>query len=117
MNEQGAIRKLSRAISNLAFGVIELPFSMDETNSRHGNSSSFSYGIVNGVGRSLARIGSGVYDLLTFPVPTNHGTYASILPPAVPWVQGGYEEFPPELGFESRMRYTRSQSTGYSRMP
>jgi hypothetical protein len=30
-----------------------------------------------------------------------------------PWIHGGYEEFPPELGFQSRFSYIRDYSSGY----
>lgn len=116
MQDQNAIRKLSRGLSNLTFGATELPSTYESISRRHGNAAGFSYGLISGLGRTLARLGSGVYDIVTFPIPTNRGSYAPILPSATPWVQNGFEEFPPELGFESRLNYVRSGG-GYSRLP
>ncbi len=54
------------------------------------------------------RMGAGFYEVVTFPAPTYRKSYAPALPSVAPWVQGGFEEFPPELGFESRFNYCRS---------
>ncbi len=116
MHDQNAMRKLSRGLSNVTFGLTEIPVTMDSINERHGNSAAFSYGVVSGLGRTLARLGAGLYDIITFPVPSYRGSYAAILPSLTPWVQNGFEEFPPELGFESRFDYVRHQG-GYSRLP
>lgn len=105
MNEQGPTRKLGRAISNILFGVTELPQSFTQMNDREGNAAAWSYGVVRGVGRTAARIGSGVYEFVTFPFPTNRGSYRPVLKSNIPWIHGGYEEFPPELGWNTRKRY------------
>lgn len=115
MNGQNALNKLSRSLSNLVFGFTEIPATISEMNDRHGNSG-LMHGVVFGVGRTIARLGVGVYEFTTFPAPTYRGSFASPLPSVVPWVQGGYEELPPELGFESRFNYGRS-TLGYSRLP
>jgi putative exosortase-associated protein (TIGR04073 family) len=105
--DHGPIRKLSRGLSNLMFGSTEVIITLDSKNSLHGNSGMV-YGLVSGLGRTLMRIGAGFYEVVTFPAPTFRQSYAPLLPSTVPWVQGGYEEFPPELGFESRFNYNRS---------
>ncbi|MCA1660269.1 MAG: hypothetical protein LC642_07010, partial [Verrucomicrobiaceae bacterium] len=51
-NEYGPTRKLGRGISNVVFGVAELPVSIARVNSREGNSAAAGYGVVRGVGRS-----------------------------------------------------------------
>lgn len=116
MHDQNAMRKLSRGLANVSFGITELPATIEAMNERHGNAAACSYGIVSGVSRTLARLGVGLYDIITFPVPSYRGSYAPVLPSVSPWVQNGFEEFPPELGFESRLRYARAQG-GYSRLP
>ena len=116
MQDQNPIRKLSRGLSNVVFGLTEVPATMDVMNQRSGNSAAFSQGLVSGLGRTLARLGAGIYDIVTFPVPSNQGSFRSVLPAATPWVQNGFEEFPPELGFESRFDYSRAQGP-YSRLP
>lgn len=105
MNEQGPTRKLGRAISNMAFGITELPVTLCQINDREGNSAAAGYGLVRGVGRSIARIGAGVWEFVTFPFPTNKGSYRPALKSNIPWIHGGYEEFPPELGWNARKRY------------
>jgi putative exosortase-associated protein (TIGR04073 family) len=105
--DHGPIRKLSRGLSNLAFGSTELFVTADYKNQLHGNSGMV-YGIVSGLGRTLMRIGAGFYEVATFPAPSFRQSYAPALPSVAPWVQGGFEEFPPELGFESRFNYCRS---------
>lgn len=113
--DHGPIRKLSRGLANLAFGASEIYVTADNKNQTHGNSG-LVYGLIYGVSRTLVRMGAGFYEVLTFPAPTHRKSYAPALPSTTPWVQGGYEEFPPELGFESRFNYCRSDGPT-TRMP
>ncbi len=112
MNEQGPARKLGRAISNLAFGLSELPSSITLINDRDGNAAAATYGIVKGLNRTAFRLGAGVYELLTFPFPTYRSSYRPPYKSNVPWIHSGFEEFPPELGWQTRRQYVRS-SYGY----
>jgi putative exosortase-associated protein (TIGR04073 family) len=105
MNDQGPTRKLGRAIGNMVFGITEFPVTLCQINDREGNSAAGSYGVVRGVGRVFARFGAGVYEFVTFPFPTTRGSYRPVLKSNIPWIHGGYEEFPPELGWNSRKRY------------
>ena len=107
MNDMGPTRKLGRGLSNILYGATELPNSMSTMNEREGNAAAFSYGVVRGVGRTLFRVSMGVYEVATFPF-TYNGTYKAPYLSNIPWIQGGYQEFPPELGFETRYRYVRS---------
>lgn len=111
MNDQGPTRKLGRGLANIAFGVTEITSAACEINEREGNSAAFSYGVVRGVGRFLARIGYGVYEVTTFPFPTTMSSYRPPYRSNIPWIHGGFEEFPPELGFQTRYRYSRLYST------
>lgn len=106
-SEQSPTRKLGRGLGNIAFGASELPVTLGETNTYEGNSAAWSYGFVRGLGRGLARIGVGVWEVATWPFPLNKGKYTPTLRSEVPWIYSGYQEFPPELGFETRYRYTR----------
>ncbi len=108
MNDHGPTRKLGRGIANVAFAAVELSINPTEINEREGNAAGFSYGVVKGVGRFFFRIGMGVYDIATFPIPTYKGSYRPPYKLDPPWIHGGYEEFPPELGFESRYDYVRT---------
>ncbi len=106
-NDYGPTRKLGRGLSNLVFGIAELPATIANINVREGNSSAAGYGVVRGLGRSYMRIHSGLFEFLTFPFPTTRRTYYPLLPSDVPYIHAGYPEFPPELGNESKYPYIR----------
>lgn len=108
MNDYGPTRKLGRGLSNVLWGVTELVQNPNEINQREGNSAAWSYGPVKGVGRFLVRMHFGFYEILTFPFPTTRGSYRVPYRSNIPWIHGGYEEFPPELGFETRWNYSRT---------
>ncbi|RFC42726.1 MAG: hypothetical protein DVB28_001751 [Verrucomicrobia bacterium] len=116
MLRQGPIRKLGRGVANMTSGITEVYDSMDQVNETDGNAAFLSFGLIRGVARTLTRFGVGVYEVVTFPFPTTRGSYDPVLRLPTPWVHGGYEEFPPELGFETRFDYCRIQ-TGVTRMP
>ena len=105
MNDRGPTRKLGRALGNILYGFAEFPQTVANINTLEGNNSAASYGIVKGLGRTFTRIGSGVYEFVTFPFPTYKGSFRSPLRKKIPWINGGYEDMPPELGFQSRRRY------------
>ena len=106
-NDYGPTRKLGRGIGNFLYGSSELPVSVCNVNKEEGNSAAASYGIVRGLGRSTARHFTGLYEIFTFAAPTHHNSFRPVLPSDVPWIHGGYSEFPPELGFESKHTYCR----------
>ena len=106
-SDYGATRKLGRGLGNIAFGITEIPFQMSLINDLDGNSAAFSYGLVRGVGRVFSRLGFGVYEVALFPFPTHNGTYYPPYRSDIPWINSGYSEFPPELGFETRYDYGR----------
>jgi putative exosortase-associated protein (TIGR04073 family) len=108
VNDQGPTRKLSRGIANIFFSSTELLQQPMLMNEREGNPAAWTYGIVKGGGRVIARVGWGIYDVLTFPFPTNRGSYKQPFKSNIPWIHGGMEEFPPELGWETRYHYVRS---------
>jgi len=112
-SDQGPTRKLGRGLGNIAFGITEIPDSMESVNYADGNAAAWSYGIVRGVGRFLARAGYGVYEVALFPFPTKNGTYYPPYKSDIPWINSGYAEFPPELGFDTRYDYSRT----YQRSP
>lgn len=113
MNDEGPTRKLGRGIANIAFGVTEITNTACAINDREGNSAGFSYGVVKGFGRFFGRLGFGVYEVVTFPFPVSRGSYAPPYRSNIPWINGGYEEFPPELGFGSRYSYSRNYEGSY----
>ena len=101
-NDYGPTRKLGRGLSNLLFGIAELPATIAKTNEREGNSAAAGYGVARGLGRSSMRVQAGVFEFLTFPFPTTRRTYYPLLPSDIPYIHAGYQEFPPELGNESK---------------
>lgn len=114
-SQHTSMRKLGRGISNILYGVLELPEQMVRKGDQHGRKAGWSYGIVDGTSKSLRRFGYGVYEIFTFYCPTYHGTYK---PPYAKcgqdWrvemnPQDGLSEFPPELGFETYFRNARTQ--------
>ena len=106
-NDYGPTRKLGRGLSNTVFGIAELPVQIARVNEREGNSSAFGYGLVRGLGRSYMRFHAGLFEMFSFPFPVNQGTYHPILPGHIRHIHNGYEEFPPELGNESKYPYVR----------
>ena len=104
----GPTRKLGRGLSNLVFGISELPVTIARTNEREGNPAAAGYGVVRGLGRSCMRFQSGLFEFLTFPFPTVRRTYCPLLPDEIPFIHSGYQEFPPELGNESKYPYVRT---------
>ena len=111
MNDYGPTRKLGRGLANIFSGATEITHSASEINEREGNSAAFSYGVIKGFGRFFARFGYGVYEVATFPFPTTMSSYRPPYKSNIPWIHGGYEEFPPELGFHTRYRYVRAYYT------
>ena len=107
-SDYGPTRKLGRGIGNIAFGASEIIDQMTAVNYSEGNSAAFSYGLVKGVGRFFARLGYGVYEVALFPFPTQHGTYYPPYRSDIPWINSGYQEFPPELGFDTKYNYSRT---------
>jgi putative exosortase-associated protein (TIGR04073 family) len=106
-SDYGPTRKLGRGLSNLVFGIAELPATIAKINECEGNSAAAGYGVVRGLGRSYMRFQSGLFESLTFPFPTTRRTYYPFLPSDIPFIHKGYQEFPPELGNESKYPYVR----------
>ena len=106
-NDYGPTRKLGRGLANLFMAPTEISVSMATVNTNEGNSAAASYGLLRGVGRTGVRHIAGLIEVLTFPIPWRHASYAPLLPPEIPYIHAGYSEFPPELGNESKYNYVR----------
>jgi len=108
-------RKLGRAISNIVYGLAEIPEQIVRKNDKYGHNAGYSYGVVDGTNRALRRLGYGFYELFTFTCPTYRGTFKQ------PYercgednriemnVHDGLSEFPPELGAENYFSHCRTQ--------
>src|SRR4029077_6753102 len=77
-NDYGPTRKLGRGLSNVAFGIAELPGQIARVNEREGNSAALGYGLVRGLGRTYMRFHAGLWEMFSFPFPVNQGTYYPI---------------------------------------
>jgi len=106
-NDFGPTRKFSRGLANFAFGWVEIISQPSEINFFEGNAAAVTYGGTRGFTRTCFRMGAGIWEMISFPFATNRGTYKPPYRSNIPWIHGGYEEFPPELGFESHYRYCR----------
>ena len=104
-------RKLARGIANLAYGPGEILSYHTRSLESEGNVGASIIGPVEGTKRALVRVGYGIFDVATFPVPLYKGTYR---PPYYrkqridPWF--GYDEFSPVLGISGSAAYSRTQS-------
>ena len=107
ISNQGPTRKLGRGFGNVLYAITDWQQSISEANDTEG-SSAVAFGFVRGAGRFFARTGVGLYEMATFPFPLNKGKYTPTLRNDIPWIHSGYEEFPPELGWESRYNYARN---------
>lgn len=103
-------RKLARGLANLAYGPGEIFSYHARSLQTEGNVGASMIGPIEGGRRCLVRIGYGLFDVLTFPVPCYKGTYR---PPYYvkqridPWY--GYDEFSPQLGITAQSTYSRIQ--------
>ncbi len=63
--------KIGRSLSNIVLGLTTTPeYILDNHNNGEIVATT-----VTGLGRGLKRVGFGVFELVTFFAPTNHGTY------------------------------------------
>src|SRR5580692_6589591 len=74
-NDYGPTRKLGRGLANILYAGAELIQTPTAMNEREGNAAAWSYGGVKAIGRFFFRIGAGVFEVVTFPFPTNKGSY------------------------------------------
>jgi len=83
-----ALRKLGRGVSNLLFGIVEVPNQITKTTAEHQGAGGVTYGLGKGLYRWFEREGVGVYEIVTFPVPVPHG-YKPVMQPE--WPNEDYE--------------------------
>ena len=63
------VRKLSRGIVNVAFGALEIPMCIIDTNTEEGGIAAVVYGTLKGVTRCVGREVVGVLEIVTFLMP------------------------------------------------
>lgn len=108
-SQQTRVHKLGRGISNVLYGITELPVRMMHVNRMEGNTAAFGNGIVEGTYRSAVRIGWGVFEIVSFPVRTHKNSFRAPYQNIEYDPYNGYSEFPPEIGFQSKYYYARTQ--------
>jgi putative exosortase-associated protein (TIGR04073 family) len=106
--DYGPTRKPARGVANIFLGGTEIPVTIGRVNEEEGNATAATYGVVEGTGRAFARLGVGFYEALLWPIPVYKGAYDPVLRSDIRWIHGGYSEFPPELGNETKYPYTRN---------
>jgi len=103
-------RKLARAVANIAYGTTEYPTAWSRSLRQDGSSAAISTMVVEGSVRSVTRLGYGIFELVTFPVPAYKDSYR---PPYYLKdhmdLEKGYSEFPPQIGFSAESNYCREQ--------
>ena len=82
-SNQNALRKLGRGVSNLLFGIVEVPNQFTKTTSENGGAAGVTYGIGKGIVRWVCREAVGGYEIVTFPVPVPRG-YKPVMRPEFP---------------------------------
>lgn len=71
---QDPLRKLGRGVTNMALCWWELPTHIQSAGKEAGVAAALSYGILKGLGRTVLRMASGIYETVTFlvPIPKNY---------------------------------------------
>ena len=104
-------RKLSRGLGNMVFSPMEYATRWRYTNAESGPLAAISDAAIEGSKRSVVRLVTGAYEILTFPFPSWKLTYR---PPFYrkEYVDNwwGYTEFSPDLGGGAHVDYSRSVS-------
>lgn len=77
-----ALTKLGRGVSNVLLGWAEIPVTFDEK-LKLGRSFGYLIGVapVLGTARAIIRTGTGVYEMVTFPVDVPDKNYEAIIEP------------------------------------
>ncbi|MBI2884735.1 MAG: exosortase system-associated protein, TIGR04073 family [Candidatus Omnitrophica bacterium] len=74
------VRKLGRGLANAGGGVLEIPVNIYAMNQERGPVAAMSWGLLIGLGRTIARTVVGVAEIVTFPFPIPQG-YEPIMQP------------------------------------
>lgn len=102
------VTKLGRGLGNIVFGVTEIPDTMKRVQRLEGTNAAWSAGLANGTWRTIKRVGYGVVETVTFPVPTYKGGYRQPYKRGELYPNSGMKEYSPELGFQTETTYSRS---------
>ena len=109
-SQQTRVHKLGRGISNVLYGITELPMRVLQVNKEDGNNAAAGVGILEGAHRSATRVAYGVFEILTFSVKTYKNSFKASYQNIEYDPSNGYSEFSPEIGFQSKFNYGRKQN-------
>jgi len=84
-----ALKKLGRGTANVATCPIEIVYRIGEANKESGPFAAVTWGLVNGVWRTVVRAVVGVYEIVSFPVPIPADYKPVIDDPEFFWGDGG----------------------------
>ena len=106
----GPEKKLGRGFTNLfAIGKLsEVTRSVEQTAVFGSPNYSYATGLVRGLNQSLARSALGVYEIVTFPIPS----YDPVLTKYIPAVPGHADSFTP--GLIESSTFSTDQYVGFS---
>ena len=88
--------KLARGLANTFLGILEIPRNIQNTTQEENNLlEGWTVGLGKGLGYSILRIGTGLYETVTFPFPLPEG-YRPIVEPEFVWEARGPAVVPVE---------------------
>jgi putative exosortase-associated protein (TIGR04073 family) len=106
----GPEQKLSRGVSNTLEVVRwgDMRESIEQNAVFSSPDINYSYGVIHGFDQSVKRIGLGLYEVITFPIPQYHPIFTN----SVPVTPGYPDSFRP--GLVSSSTFDTDTYTGYS---
>jgi putative exosortase-associated protein (TIGR04073 family) len=103
-------RKLSRGVSNILFAFMEPANVWKRSVEDEGSTAAATDFLIEGIKRTVVRVGYGAYEVATFPVPSWKQSYRSpYYRKAKSDAWWGYTEFSPQFGAAAEASYSRSQ--------
>ena len=75
--------KLKRGVINTVSGCVEIPGCIYDVCNREGGLAGSTWGVVKGVGMAPVRTMVGIFDVISFPIPSND--YQPVLNPVTPY--------------------------------
>jgi len=73
------LKKLGRGLANIISCPMEIPYRTGEANVANGPFAAATWGILEGIYRTLVRASVGVYEVVTFPLPWWPSNYGPII--------------------------------------
>jgi putative exosortase-associated protein (TIGR04073 family) len=79
----GPEKKLGRGLNNIyePIRMAEMRRSVEQTSYENPASANYATGVIRGLNRTLARTGVGIYEIITFPIPSYDPVFTDYLAP------------------------------------